>query len=228
MSDDGLPMRTTGALHGANFGNGRPISQGQPGTEIVVDKLREEVATRFGTPQFESQIVGLIQSKHRQFIAKGLLNLKPGVDHWSYGTGARTVKIRVVAGVGHSSPRKAGWYVVCNNRGILEADQRATTGWGLLVSEGRANRILIPRFHNQFARFRGIVWFDAQDSSRLPWNTTKTDVDHAHPIWQKTLPHMTQMMRPVMRYLNDQDNDVDEFTRDGSALYRHVNAALKV
>lgn len=204
------------------------------------------MAARFGTQQFENLIFGLIKSKHRQFIAQGLSisvndkhidatdlyllvdnRLKPGVDNLSFGTGAKAVKARIVVGLGPSSPREAGWYVICNGRVLLEADRRDRTGWGLIESEGGTDRILIPSFHNQFARFRGIVSFDSQDSSQLPWNTTKTDVDDGHAVWQKTFQRMAEMMRPVIRFLNELDKDVDEFTREGSALYEFVNAAPK-
>jgi len=228
----------------SNFGTNQDVSDVNPGTDIVVLKLRDEVATRFGTQQFENSIIGLIKSKHRQFIAGGLSisvndkhidatdlyllaedELHPGVDNLNFGSGAKSIKTRIVVGLGPSSPREAGWYVICNGRVILEADRRDRTGWGL-IEEG-ADRVAIPSFHNQFARFRGIVSFDSKDSSQLPWNTTKTDIDDGHPVWQKTFQRMTEMMRPVITFLNELDSDIDEHTREGSALYDFVNTAAK-
>ncbi|MDO9413647.1 MAG: ATP-binding protein [Pseudolabrys sp.] len=169
------------------------ISRNNPGTEIVVDQLRPEVSAKFGSEKFSDGIAGLIKSKHRQFIAKGLsisvngahidatdLNLligddgglKPGVDNLTVSAGGAKVDIRIVVGLGASLPREAGWYVICNGRIILEGDRRSVTGWGLLEEE--AGRAILPSYHNQFARFRGIVSFDSEDSARVPWNTTKT------------------------------------------------------
>jgi hypothetical protein len=230
----------------ADFPEDSTVSQDEPGTEIVVSDLRPEVSARFGTDYFVNAIIGLIKSKHRQFIAEGLSisvnghhisatnlnllisgNLRPGVDKLSFnGAGNVTVEARLVVGIGESIPRDAGWYIVCNGRVILEADRRSVTGWGLVESE--AARTSIPTFHNQFARFRGIVWFDSVDSARVPWNTTKTDVDQESPIWQRTFVRMVEMMRPVIDFMNEIDKDVEESTRESSALLNHLAHASRI
>lgn len=222
------------------------VSTKDPGTEIVVDSLRGEVASRFGTKQFINGLEDLIASKHRQFIAEGLaisVNtrhlvatsldllftelLAPGVDILTYtASGKEPVKARIVVGVGESKPRSAGWYIVCNGRVILEADRTSETGWGL-TEEGEKDP-LIPKYHGQFARFRGIVYFDSADSSRVPWNTMKTDVDRESAVWQKTFARMLEMMRPVIDFLNRLDEDIEENTRDGSPLFDHVAKATHV
>jgi hypothetical protein len=48
------------------------VSTANPGTEILVTNLRPEVGWKFSTPSFQNNIIGLIKSKHRQFIAGGL------------------------------------------------------------------------------------------------------------------------------------------------------------
>jgi hypothetical protein len=55
----------------AEFSENSPVAQ-TSGTRIVVDRLRPEVSARFGTEHFVNGIIGLIKSKHRQFIAEGL------------------------------------------------------------------------------------------------------------------------------------------------------------
>ncbi|MDD5544880.1 MAG: ATP-binding protein [Acidobacteriia bacterium] len=229
----------------AAFESNENISCDKPGTEILVTNLRREVATRFSTKIFENMIIGLIKSKHRQFLAGGLSikvngihidatslyllvtddgKFSPGIDEIIFAQeGEEVVKVRIYVGVGHSSPREAGWYVICNGRVILEADRRNTTGWGLI--EERSSSLIIPSYHNQFARFRGIVSFDSNDSARVPWNTTKTDVDQDSPIWMTTLGRMVEMMRPVITFLNDLDTDIDEHTRENSPLLDYVNKA---
>jgi hypothetical protein len=137
--------------------------------------------------------------------------------------GKEPVQVVIRVGVGSSTPTAAGWYVICNGRIILEADRRKETGWGLV--EENATRVLIPTFHNQFARFRGIVTFDCVDAERLPWNTTKTDVDRDSPIWQRTFQRMQEMMRQVIDFLNALDEDVDEYTPERSGLLQRVNTA---
>ncbi|KAB0638028.1 ATP-binding protein [Burkholderia stagnalis] len=229
----------------ADFEPNEKLSQNNPGTEIIVSDLRPEVSGKFSSKNFENSIIGLIKSKHRQFIAGGLQisvngsainatsvqllmrdDFTPGTDELEFGEGNNRVAVRIIVGVGPSSPREAGWYVVCNGRVILEADRRAVTGWGLI--EESSNSLLIPTFHNQFARFRGIVHFDSQNSSLVPWNTTKTDVDQDNAIWQASFERMMEMMRPVITFLNELDSDIDEHTREQSPLYEHISAAKVV
>lgn len=226
----------------ADFGDSATLSPKKPGTEIVIDKLKPEVATRLGTERFTNEIVGLIKSKHRQFIAKGLaiavngrhvdasdLNLlvvqdgtlEPGVDEIVFKEGGKAeVMVRIVVGIGASLPKQAGWYVICNGRVILEADRTEISGWGL--AEEAAGRVYMPSFHNQFARFRGIVSFDSEDSSRVPWNTTKNGVDQDSAVWQATFQKMIEMMRPVITFLNELDADIDEHTRDESPMLNYL------
>lgn len=232
----------------AKFTPNDEISTEAPGTEINVTELRPEVAGKFSTQRFENVILGLIKSKHREFIAGGLSitvnghhidatslyllvaddeKFRPGTDELSFRDElTEEIKVRIVVGVGQSSPRDAGWYVVCNGRVILEADRRSATGWGLI--EEQSNSLVIPSYHNQFSRFRGIVSFDSNDSARVPWNTTKTDVDQDNPIWQKTFGRMMEMMRPVITFLNELDADIDEHTRDHSPLLDYVSKARSV
>ncbi|MDP1045358.1 hypothetical protein Q6332_30395, partial [Klebsiella pneumoniae] len=73
-----------------------------------------------------------------------------------------------------------------------------------------------------------MVTFDSDDSSRVPWNTTKTDVDQDGKVWQQTFQRMKEMMRPVISFLNDLDHDIDEHTRDNSPLLQFVAAAAAV
>jgi hypothetical protein len=223
--------------------NSEKISTEKPGTDIKVTNLRPEVSLKFGTAWFVNSIIGLIKSKHRQFISDGLQiavnethidatniyllvgeGFAPGTDIVTFESeGSAPVVAKIIVGVGPSSPKEAGWNVICNGRVILEADRRSVTGWGLLEEE--AGRTLIPSFHNQFARFRGIVSFDSDDSSRIPWNTTKTDVDQDSIVWRQTFQRMLEMMRPVIDFLNDLDADIDENTREKSALLDFVTNA---
>jgi hypothetical protein len=231
----------------AEFTEDEDISNANPGTDILVTDLRPEVRAKFSTKLFEKLVIDLIKSKHRQFISGGLAvkvnkqhldatslymlvkdrELGPATDELLFqDDGESEVKVRIVTGVGSSAPREAGWYVVCNGRVVLEADRSNRTGWGLI--EEQSNSILMPSFHNQFARFRGIVTFDSDDSARVPWNTTKTDVDHDDPIWQKTFGRMMEMMRPVITFLNELDNDIDEHSREHSPLLDFVSKAESV
>jgi hypothetical protein len=220
------------------------VSTADPGTEIIVTDLRREVAAKFSTAHFLNAITGLIRSKHRQFISDGLEikvngaridatniyllvgnGFTPGTDIIEFTEpNFAPVTAKIIVGLGKSSPKEAGWNVICNGRVVLEADRRPqTAGWGLF--EETAQKLIIPSFHNQFARFRGIVSFESDDSSRVPWNTTKTDVDADSHVWRTTFQRMLEMMRPVIDFLNELDADIDENTKERSPLLEFVTKA---
>jgi hypothetical protein len=92
---------------------------------------------------------------------------------------------------------------------ILEADQSASTGWSSIA--GSAD-VTIPKFHNQFSRFRGYVFLDSVNAALLPWDTTKTGVDFDSSVYQTTLLKMIELMRPIIDFLNelDAENEVDD------------------
>lgn len=230
----------------SEFGKDRPISTIRPDTEIIVEQLRPSVSARFATRSFQNLVMDQIKSKHRQFIAGGLAvrvngrhinalsvnllandRLKPGYSTFKItDVGERDVDVTILVGLANSSPKEAGWYVICNGRVVLEADRSDVTGWGLVEAE--ADRVIIPSFHNQFARFRGVVTFDSLDSRRVPWTTTKNDVDQDSSVWSRAFPRMTEMMRSVVSFLNELDRDIDENSRDFSALYQLVTSSQLV
>ncbi|MFZ5748731.1 MAG: ATP-binding protein [Pseudomonadota bacterium] len=210
------------------------VSQAKPGTEIEVSPLHASVGNTFGSKYFENQIIGLIKSKHRSFISKGLdvtvngtrvqpldltlysgQQIRPGIfsDKFDGEESEPEVRLKLVAGVGTSAPREAGWYVICNGRVVLEADTRNTTGWGEITEE-----LSLPKYHGQFARFRGMAIFESDSSQRVPWNTTKTDIDADSAIWRAAREKMIELMRPVIDFLNELDADIEEHGRDRSPL----------
>ena len=87
-------------------------------------------------------------------------------------------------------------------------DQSIVTGWG----EGNGDTI--PKYHNQYAMFRGFVYFDCDEASKLPWNTTKTGLDVDSAIYQAVRLQMITMMRPVIDFLNALDREKDTDRND--------------
>lgn len=189
------------------------------GTTITVTGLREDVATTFGQDYFRIQLTREIQSAEQEYIDRGLRitvnqktliatpwqlavgsGMQPANDQFEISApGQEPVHVRIFAGTAESSPQQAGWYVFCNGRMVLEGDQSSATGWSSLGPTD------VPKYHNQFARFRGFVFFDCKDARRLPWNTTKTGVDTDSAIFQSVRLRMIDAMRPVITFLNDLD-----------------------
>lgn len=71
-----------------------------------------------------------------------------------------------------------GWYVYCNNRGILLNDRSVKTGWKTME-------------HSQHNGFIGIAYFNGP-SELLPWTTDKVDVDAANPVYTEALKSMEE------------------------------------
>ena len=215
------------------------------GTFIKVSSLREGTASTFETSVFSNRVIASIKSKHREFISNGLevfvngsrvdasdlriystSQLKPVVEKFSVSEGGGSpVDIRIVVGIGDPIPRQAGWYVVCNGRVILDADRRPETGWGYV--EENADRPNLPSFHNQYSRFRGIVYFDSDDASRVPWNTMKTDIDEDNIVWQKAFDRMVVLARHVLDFINQLDREIEDYGRDKSPMNKVLKSSSK-
>lgn len=197
------------------------VPEDKRGTIIEVRSLHETVSESFGLENFRTGLIQEMQSAHTLNIERGLhitLNgipleirplalfesdeLQPAYREMKFNKVLPSpVTVRMYAGVSESKPADAGWYVFCNGRMVLEADQTITTGWGEVG--GRR----IPKYHNQFAMFRGYAFFDSDDAALLPWNTTKTGVDTDSPRFRRVRLEMITLMRPVIDFLNKLDTE---------------------
>jgi Histidine kinase-, DNA gyrase B-, and HSP90-like ATPase len=208
---------------------GKPFAKAERGTVIEVKGLHESVADDFALPTFLGRLREELARAHQYHVGKGLaitLNKTPievdvatllaspeirpaARDFTMNGAGNAEVNAQLYCGISESSPREAGWYVYCNGRLVLEADQTGATGWG--AKDGQA----VPSYHNQFAAFRGFVFLDSDDAGRLPWNTTKTGLDGDSDVYRRVRTEMTQMMRPVIDFLNRLDKEKDREEEEG-------------
>lgn len=204
------------------------VPDNECGTEIIVTPLHESVAGELSLENYIDKLLVEIEAAHEQSMSDGLrltLNDKPLQNHPVLAKQSnvilpayrdsmieqpdqKPVRVAIFAGIDDSDPTEAGWYVYCNGRMLLAADQSYATGWGEVVNA------TIPRYHNQFARFRGYVFFDSEDSGLLPWNTTKTGVDVDSPLYGHVRRSMIEIMRPVIDFLNDLDRENDPGVED--------------
>ena len=196
----------------------KPRAENDPaiGTTVTVTELHPTVKADFARRNLEAALIIELQDALQITIANGLkasVNgktikpdlaqllsssaIKPLVHTDTYEEeGLTPVYVRMYVGVSGGSLERAGWYVFCNGRLVLGADQSSLTGWGA------TSPVRVPKFHNQFHRFRGYVYFDSSDAARLPWNTTKTGVDTDSPLYRAVRATMIERMKPVMDFLN--------------------------
>jgi hypothetical protein len=197
--------------------------ENQRGTHIEVTRLHESVAEAFNLENFRNELRIELKEAHQNAIENGLslsLNgipvdfdpidllesdqLKPVSKKMDFNfPDNQAVKVRIFAGITRSDPQAAGWYIFCNGRLVLGADQTQRTGWGA------GGETEVPKFHNRSARFRGYVFFDADDAGLLPWNTTKTGVDADSKIFRAIRLQMITVMRPIIDFLNKLGREVE-------------------
>lgn len=215
------------------------IQNGDLGTLIKVENLYPEVSSTFSKSSFVDALIKEIRVSHEKVIEKGLkivingipLKFEPSQLYVSenikpayFKTEVDGVTVEILAGISKTGhPREAGWYIYCNGRLIVLANKSQLTGWG----DGHA------MFHPTYAMFRGYVFFEATDSNKLPWNTTKNGIDEESNVFQAIRPHLLNLMKPVTNFLKklktepfggEDQFENDEFETE-KGLYDFVNEA---
>jgi len=195
-------------------------------TTIIANKLFPSVSKTFDDKVFRNQLEAEVAMRHQFSLTEGVaieLNgkkllprvlalassseLQPFHSDEEIAVFGGTVRVRITAGVAESLPDDAGWYVFCNDRLIVGADQTSLTAWGVR-SPAR-----VPKYHNQYARFRGFVRFDADDAGLLPWNTTKTSLDQDSNLWIQTRSRMIKATSSAISFLNDLKEEIETLNK---------------
>lgn len=209
------------------------------GTVIDINRLLKNVADTFALENFRTRLAEEMSHAHALTVDRELtmtLNglpikhysqelfvsdvLKPGYVEKSYpsevvaGKPGPPVRVKLFAGVSERSLHDGGWYVFCNGRLILRADQTPTTVWG--------GQHQMRMYHPDFAYFRGYAYFDCDDGALLPWTTTKTGVDADSPIYKAVQREMIEMTRPVLTYLTNLSKE-----KGAAAQIRPLEEAIK-
>lgn len=213
-----------------------PAPEKDQGTEVRVEQLFESVSERFGLDTFSSRLQRAIEARYQSHLERGLVVRLNG--HSVIGTPVRFfvssgalhpafrkdsyngVTVRQYAGVGPRDPADAGWYVFCNGRMVLRADQSEVTGWG------EPNIERLPKYHNDFAWFRGCVYFDSEDPNALPWNTTKDSVDQDSGLYRTVKTQMVKMMTPVLQFLRSVATEEDPNKPLASLLEQAISVPI--
>lgn len=183
-------------------------SKGVVGTEIEIRQLPSDIAQNFADDAWVDSLRDELGRRYGRFIEKKLVllvnkkavrNLEPQIrddgpfdPQYKFYKTEEGVAIHIQYGqnVGHrftsepdydaernkAIPAETGWTVLCNERAILLSDQTHKTGWD-------------TKFHTEFYGFVGSVSF-VGDPEKLPWNTTKIDVDLNNPAYQMALKDM--------------------------------------
>lgn len=192
----------------------------QIGTSIEVTELYETVAQSFQLENFITGLKNEIRMAHTVSMDRGLAisvngiplrhepqhlfvsdALKPAFVEKTYpresldGLEGPPVHVKLYAGVAERSYHDGGWYVFCNGRLVIRADQSQTTIWGSAHD--------MRQYHPDFAYFRGYAYFDSDNAALLPWTTTKTGVDADSPLYMNVRQEMIEISKPVLAFLTN-------------------------
>jgi hypothetical protein len=87
---------------------------------------------------------------------------------------------------------------------ILASDKTDRTVWG---DEGFA------KWHPQYNGFMGIVSFSSDDPGKLPWATTKRDVDRLNAVYRRAIAKMKIATQQYIDYSGARKADLEEARR---------------
>ncbi len=200
------------------------------GTTIIVSKLFTGISHSFIYYPFITELIRIIQRRASIEIGNGLeitvngikilssfLSIINGgyVAPYKYSFESCGTKVVVLAGISaERDPARAGWYIYCNNREVLSADKSSITTW-----KDDQDTLGIIKYHNDYATFRGFVFFTSATPELLPWNTSKTGIDSSSPIYSQTHPHMIAAFSAITSELKKLAN-LEEETR--SAVFQEL------
>jgi hypothetical protein len=88
-----------------------------------------------------------------------------------------------------------GWNIFMNDRLILLDDTSTLTGW-------TGEKDQLPRFHQIYNDFRGLVFLNTNYPSKLPINTPKNSFNTETKIYKMLIDKMIDVAKPIIGYLS--------------------------
>jgi len=193
----------------------RPRPGDTSGTTITITQIRSDVRAVLSDPTFTTRLHQAAASAYGHFIDH-FVDLVIGgihVDPAELAVGKSQaiapahkrikvdgVVVDLTAGVAPPRSatedwrtRDAGWYVLCNGRTVVVADKSELTGWG----EGA-----LPIYVQKYRGFIGVASFASDDPLKLPWTTTKRNLNRESPVFLQARKEMALLTRPVLSYLD--------------------------
>jgi len=137
-------------------------------------------------------------------------NLIPEIINFTFPIGEtdedKLINIKIIAGISKKRDlEQGGWYIFCNDRLILEADKTNITGWG---------DEKLPKYHPDFAYFKGYVFFDSKNAELLPWTTTKTGLDSDSSVYKATSFEMKKIIKKITPFLRERAKQESDYKKE--------------
>ncbi|MDD4898379.1 MAG: ATP-binding protein [Methanocellales archaeon] len=207
------------------FENSKLSPDEKPYTKIVVKDLHDNIKKKFDLDSFITDIKETIHITYTIFISNNIdfyvnddNRIEPYILEARYDERYSPVKSRdsiegvdfeivcfidPIEGRAKRELGKRGWNIFCNKRLILVEDTTETTGW-------TGSREDLPKYHSIYNEFRGAVFIESKDPSKLPLNTSKTGLDTETSVYNYILNKMVITARPLIDHLSrkyDEEKD---------------------
>lgn len=211
-----------------------------PYTKITVTDLHKDISSQFSSAVFINDLLEKIKKTYCLIIKESIdltlngdniapyelyvpedENYKPSVLIDSYNG----INIKIICFVDPSQGTRLknavnakGWNVFCNKRLILSNDVTELTGWS---GGNKDDKSTLPKTHQLFNEFRGMVFLEANNPFNLPLNTSKTKLNTENPSYHYILRLMIKAARPIIDYIYEKKN---KSTQDIEAIEEEANA----
>jgi len=187
-------------------------SETKAGTSITITELHEEVVLRIKEGGVPKNILDDAATTYPYFLGQCVQLRVDGVDvaprpiPFGESDGVvraarekfeqNGVKVTLAASVapGQRTTEQAGWYILCNGRVVVDANKNELTGWGAELAS----------FQPKYRSFVGLASFESEDPLRLPWSTTKRDLNRESTVFIRARALMATMSKPILTFLNSQ------------------------
>lgn len=209
------------------------------GTQVTISNLNEGVGEEFALETFKNGLIRGIARDYSVFLQKGFSVDVGGTKVPPYVFELRDgeyfepirmkyiddsgVEVEIFAGLAGSPPDDIspeiklekvdywGWFVLCNDRVVLAANKNEHSVWG----DGE-----FQVWHPQYNGFMGIVSFRSPDPNKLPWTTTKRDVDLTSHLYRRAVAQMKKATSAYLEYTQQRRIDIDNAKRMENATPR--------
>jgi hypothetical protein len=204
----------------------------QPGVEIDITDLDEQILPSFNDPAFIQNLRRTIGRDYALHLRRGLKILVNGEDvkgweielresdnfaplrtRYEDDEEGKKVVVEILAGMAAPPPEDAG--------AESPIDGETRSGW-YVVCNGRivlsADKSIVsgwgsddwPRWHPQYAGFIGLIFFSSETASALPLTTTKRSIDGTSNVFRRAMPRMRDVSKKWIAYTNARKQTLDD------------------
>lgn len=196
------------------------------GTRIILENLYPNIASAFSDESFSNELIRTIARDYAFVLQNGLQITVGSVSVPKYYYEIKNneeiapavldyiddgVTIKIVAGLMReldveipdelrpTDTDRFGWYVICNDRVVVAGDKTDLTVWG---NQG------FNVWHGQYNGFAGFLFMNADNPSKLPWTTTKREVDKSDPVYLRAIVKMKSITEQFIKYTGSRKSDL--------------------